>query len=221
MKFCIFDAWNFGDSALQNSHWVAHKTKQALETSIPACKVDILGGEGVTHTSVCQALAESFDGYMYFGHGRANLLYRSRDATGTPVAILESQDVGRIGARWFHAFACLSGQSLGNAAAQAGAAAYLGYNVLLIVEWDVPELPPELESILGKLATTASALLARGERSRTQIRRQIRDVSEELLGWLEDHAGAFSLPLGTHMGLHQLANILHQKLELHGTAVLP
>lgn len=221
MKLCIFDAWNFGDPALQNSHWVAHKTRHALETSIPACKVNILGGEEVTHASVCQALAESFDGYMYFGHGRENLLYRSRDTTGTPVAILESQDVGLLGRQWFHAFACLSGQSLGKEAAQAGAAAYLGYNVLLLVEWDVPELPPELERILGKFTTIASTLLAHGERSRTRLRRQIRDVSGELLGWLDEHAEAFSLPPGTHMGLHQLANILHQKIEFHGTAVLP
>lgn len=222
MKVCLLDAWSPGDPALVNSHWVAERTLDVLLRAHPDAAIELVAGDFVDAAAVETALSQPHEGFAYFGHGREHLLYRQRDQSGAPVSLFGLQNVGRLGARWFHAFACLSGDTLCRDAARAGAAAYLGYRVPVVVEWEVSRLPDELLALLEDLVTVATILLASGQRAREVIRRRVRDASDRLLEWLDTNEEA-SAPIAwiELTGLQMLANLLHRKLELEGTAVLP
>ena len=139
-----------------------------------------------------------------------------------PITIFGAEHVQVLGNRWFHAFACLSGHTLCRDAAKAGAAAYLGYCQTVNVTWEVGQLPDELRALLEDLVTTATLQLASGERSRDAIRRRVRDASDLLLVWLDTNEEACDrIPWIELTGLQILASMLHQKLELEGSAVLP
>jgi hypothetical protein len=133
MKICLFDAWHEGDPALINSHWVAEQTAVALAHLDPGAVLKVIASEHVTLITVEAELAQPHDGFAYFGHGREHLLYLRRDDRGEPIPVLGAEQVKAIGDRWFHAFACLSGETLCREAAAAGAAAYLGYRVKVVV----------------------------------------------------------------------------------------
>jgi hypothetical protein len=221
MKICLVDAWSPEDAALVNSHWVAERTHTALRQAHAEATLEMISGDEVDAAAVDVALSSSHEGFVYFGHGREDLLYR-RDAAGEPIPLFGSTHLARLGARWFHAFACRSGLTLCRDAASAGAAAYLGYCVEVVVEWEVSRLPPELIALLEDLVTVATLLLASGERSRVALRRRVRDASDRLLEWLDTNEEASrSVHLNELMGLHMLANQLHETLALEGTAVLP
>jgi len=60
------------------------------------------------------------------------------------------------------------------------------------------------------------------QRSRGQLRRDVRAASDRLLDWMDRNPDAYAaMDTGGLMGLHVLANLLHQDLELEGTAVRP
>lgn len=221
MKVCLIDAFHPNDPALVNSHWVAERTASFLRTKWSA-QVELLAGDDAHAASVGSALEQPFEGYAYFGHGRQHVLYRDKTAFGEPVPLVGSAQISLLGARWFHAFACLSGVSLCPAAANAGASAYLGYRVQVVVEWDIQNLPEELVRLLEELVTVATLALAEGYRSRDTIRRKVRDVSDRFLDWMDVNADACSsLPWIQNAGLQKLANLLHQDLVLEGVAVVP
>ncbi|MCA9682545.1 MAG: hypothetical protein KC457_10150, partial [Myxococcales bacterium] len=115
------------------------------------------------------------------------------------------------------AFACLSGNTLAFDALNLDVAAYLGYNIAVNLEWDPSVLPPEVAATLRDLVTTATVMLARGERSRSAIGRAVREAANRLLEAANAHRG--QLELREHMGLAALANLLHQDMQLQGTEV--
>jgi hypothetical protein len=160
MNLCIIDAWLPEESALVNSHWVAEQTVLALQRHHPDLKLGILASEDITPASVHAALGQEYEGFAYFGHGNENALRHNRQT------IIGREQVLLLRARWFHAFACLSGEFLGQDALDSGAAAYLGYAVAVIVEWDPSQLPDELRALLTELVTAATLQLAGGVRSR-------------------------------------------------------
>jgi hypothetical protein len=222
MRLCLLDAWHPEDPALVNSHWVAEQTGAALRRADPGVVLEVLSGDEVTLASVAAQMALPHAGFAYFGHGREHLLYRTKDEAGQPVPIVGLEQVDAIGPRWFHAFACLSGETLCHDAAAARAGAYLGYRVTVVVEWDVPMLPEPARLLLEDLVTSATLQLAAGQRSRDAIRRQVRAVSDRLLDWLDTNEEACeSVPWVELAGLQMLASLLHGKLELEGTAVVP
>ena len=205
-----------------NSHWVAEQTVAALQREHDGAVLTIVAGDDVNALRVAGELAEQHDGFAYFGHGREHVLYRERDDAGAPVPLVGVEHVHLFGDRWFHAFACLSGHTLCQDAAKAGAAAYLGYRVTVNVSWDVPPLPGALRALLQELVTVATLQLAKGERSRGGIRRRVREVSDRLLDWMDMHVDeCSSIHWGDLAALQVLASLLHQKLELEGAAVLP
>lgn len=222
MKICVLDAWNPEDPALVNSHWVAERTVAALIHADPGAAIEVISAAEVTLARAEMELLRDHDAFAYFGHGRKHLLYRCKDEANEPVPIVGVDQVRGIGARWFHAFACLSGETLCHDAAAAGAAAYLGYSVVVVVEWDVPPLPDELRVLLEDLVTIATLQLAAGQRSRNTIRRQVREASNQILEWLdlneEEACAEINWPELT--GLKMLANLLHQKLVLEGSSVV-
>jgi len=218
----VLDAWDPEDPALVNSHWVAERSIEALLRARPDAEIKVVAGEGLDRTAVRDELPGQHEGFAYFGHGREHVLYRRLDDFKNPVPIFGIEEVRVLGARWFHAFACLSGDTLCRDAASAGAAAYLGYRVTVNVEWEVPQLPDELRLLLQDLVTVATLELALGQRSRDAIRRRVREASDRLVDWLDTHEEAVEpIHWKDLTGLKALASLLHQKLELEGSAVLP
>lgn len=222
MMVCVLDAWDPEDPALVNSHWVAEQSTQALLKTHPNAEIKVVAGEELDRLSAEAELSQPHEGFAYFGHGREHVLYRCSDDSENPVPIIGVEQVRLIGARWFHAFACLSGGSLCRDAASSGAAAYLGYCVAVNVEWEVAPLPDELRVLLQDLVTVATLQLAQGERSRDAIRRRVREASDQLVDWLDINEDAVaSIHWKELVGLKLLANILHRNLELEGHAVQP
>lgn len=215
MSVCILDAWHPDDPALLNSHWVAEQTTEVLRRGRPYLAVDSLSGEAVDPTTVSAALDRPYAGFAYYGHGCEHLLYhRGR------VPLLGREQVHRLGARWFHAFACLSGDTLCQDALEGGAAAYLGYRVRVILDWDPTRLPDELRERLIALITAATLQLVDGVRSTDAIRRHVRAASDRLVEWMIDHEdAALTMDSQDWMGLHALASLLERQLVLKGVAV--
>lgn len=214
MKLCILDAWHRDDPALVNSHWVAERTADALQRELRDGDVQVVSGDDIDRARVAAALQGDFDGFAYFGHGRDHCLTRHG------VVLMGPEDVGAIKARWFHAFACLSGRMLSRDAARAGAGAYLGYKELVNVHWEISPLPTALRELLGELVTAATLQLAGGERSRSAIRARVREASIRLTDWLDmNEEACFEIPWYHLAGLKVLAIVLHRDLELEGSAV--
>jgi len=230
MKVCILDAWGPEDAALVNSHWVAERTFAVLRRTLQDAVIIVESGDTLDRNRAEARLAEDHDGFAYFGHGRDHVLYRFTDDSNPelprekrpPIPILGTEQIALLGRRWFHAFACLSGNMLCKHAEAAGASAYLGYRVTVNVEWDPNKLPEELGLLLEELVTAATLRLAASERSRMKIRRHVREISDRLLDWLDTHEEACLAVKWIELtALQMLANDLHLKLELEGVDVVP
>lgn len=209
MTVCIIDVWSTEDPALMNSHWVAERTAEVFERAVPQIDYVIVGGSDVDAESIAAALACPHHGFAYFGQGCADSLFREPDYFRRPIVLIGRSQLDQLTARWFHAFACLSGQTLCRAAAETGAAAYLGYVDAVNVEWNASLLPHDLRVLLADLVTVATLQLATGERSRDALRRRVRAAADRLIDRLcayDDavYDGAAALPLADRMGLQAL-----------------
>lgn len=221
MRVCILDAWAGGDEALTNSHQVALWSEATLREHGVA--VATIAGDAVTRTRVEAALATpDHDGFAYFGHGAERCLFRTLDATHAPVALVDDANLSPLGERWFHAFACLSGRGLGISTTAEAVGCYVGYAVKVNVGWTDEALTDPLRPLLIALTTCATRLLASGERSRDALRRAVREVSDALVAWLDEHPEeAEALPHGEQLALYQLANTLHERMTVAGASVRP
>ncbi len=195
------------DRALENSHWVAEQIAAAL-----ASPTSTIRGVELTRARVDAELgSDAHTGVVYCGHGRDGELHQCREV------LLDLANLECVGQRWFHAFACNSGNRLALSAASQ-VSAYLGYHRPVIVEWTVEGLPDEVLIILRDIVTAATLDLESGVRSRSKIRRRVRDAYDAWIAWREDHEGDQDLPLLDRMGLSALSR-LYDCMELHGTAV--
>ena len=216
MKLCIFDAWDAADDALGNSHWVAERTADALRRELPDVTLEVVIGDELDGPRVLTELGRPHLGFAYFGHGDERVLYRVK---GEP--LLGPEQVVLLKDRWLHAFACLSGHSLCHDAAHAGAAAFLGYRVTVVLEWEESTLPDALRDLLATLVTVATLQLAHGEYSRKVILGRVRAASDQLVDWLDVHSEVYPLLEWWHIaGMHTLASLLYVYLEIQGSAVL-
>lgn len=218
MKVAILDAWLPGDPALVNSHWVAEQTHDVLVEHAAGFEV-VVAVAHIDRETIRAELTKPHDGFAYFGHGRDCVLYQRCDAENKPVPLLDRNDISLVGPRWFHAFACLSGNTLAFEAVDLEVAAYLGYNIAVNVEWEPLRLPAEVAARLRDLVTTATIMLALGERSRQAIGRNVREAANRLQGAVHSHRA--QLELRHIMGLNALANSLHRDMQLQGTEVQP
>jgi len=216
----VFDAWDANDPALVNSHQVALWTVQSLGDATVREAAD------VTATTVAQDLAdERHVGFVCCGHGSDRALWSVGELAGRE-AVLDTHSLGAIGPRWFHAFACLSGNGLAVTAPREKVGAYAGYNVKVVVEFTVGALPEGLEPLLVAAVTATTHALARGFREQQTIDCQavIKDVrasSRRLRAWLLAHQRTCLRMMSEPewVGLQTLATLLHASLELHGTQV--
>ncbi len=195
------------DKALENSHWVAEQIAAALRSPTSTIR-----GEALTRERVEAELGDdAHTGVVYCGHGRDGELHQRGEV------LLDLANVALVSQRWFHAFACNSGNRL---ALSAGSqvSAYLGYHRPVIVEWTVDGLPDDVRAILRDIVTAATIDLESGVRSRSRIRRRVRDAYDAWILWREDHDGDQDLPLLDRMGLSALSR-LYDCMELHGTTI--
>ena len=207
MTVLIIDADAPGDAALENSHWVAGQIAAVLVPDV----VTHRGAEATRATLESAMRHEVYTGFVYCGHGRDAALVHADEH------LLDLSNVGLVGRRWFHAFACNSGNTLAlTASEQVGA--YLGYHRPVIVEWTVANLPPDVLEILRTIVTVATLALQQGVRSRAVIRRRVRAAVDEWLVWRDAHDEDEDLPLRDRMGLSALA-LLYENMEFHGIDV--
>lgn len=218
MRVRVWDAWapDGEDPALTNSHWIAQHTITALSSA--AIVPESISGAHFDRSHILADLRNpTYQGFLFFGHGRAHVLFRETSGPrALPIPLITSQDMVLLGARFFVAFACLSGKELAVEAAAAGVPAYLGYCEKVSVEWTVEHLPAELEALLVELVTLASLRVALGERSRLALRRAVKRASDRVLEYFEDHTLDNWVD---QTGLLMLATTLHRDLVFEGAAV--
>lgn len=219
MTVRVFDAWDPNDPALVNSHQVALWTVQRLGGATVREAAD------VTAANVARDLADgSHEGFVFCGHGSDRALWGV--GTHEREAVFDTHSLEAIGARWFHAFACLSGNGLAVTAPRENVGVYAGYNVKVVVEFTIGALPEGLEPLLVDAVTATTRALASSTRDRPTVERRtvVRDVrvaSRRLRAWLLAHQRQ-CLQLMSEpewVGLQTLATLLHASLELHGTQV--
>lgn len=207
MTVVVVDAYDASDPALVNSHWVAERTAHRLG---PVARS--LLGDAVTRTQVAQHLADaSVTGMVYCGHGSADALCYAGNA------VFDLLNLVTIGPRWFHAFACNSGNSLALTAPREGVDAYLGYNRPVVVEWSVEQLPEALAAVLEDIVTAATMRLHQGVRSRRDLANAVEAAYDAWIAWRLSHEDE-PLPLNEQLGMNELRR-LFECMELHGQRV--
>jgi hypothetical protein len=222
MRVCIFDAWypEGQDPSLVNSHWAAQVTIERL------CREDAVlehvSGAEFQRQDVLARLSDiTLDGFLFFGHGRAHVLFRDLedDDPKKPIPLFAIEDLSAVGRRFFATFACWSGLGLATAASASGVGAYLGYREPLRVNWVPERLPDVVRNMLGLLCTEGGYLIASGERSRRVVRARIRTRADEVLEYLDQ--GDAILDWAEHVGIMMLATDLCEHLVLEGVDVIP
>ncbi|WP_437959163.1 hypothetical protein WME76_05615 [Sorangium sp. So ce119] len=178
-RFLVFAAWTPEDAALWNSRWMAEQTiRLAAEAEAVAVK-----GDHAVREMLESALEDSaLEGVALFGHGLAHAVMGS-DAREA----LDATNAARVGPRWAHAMACNTGVALVPACA-AHAGLFVGYDVRLIVEWTVEELPDALRELLARLVTATTLGLLAGVRARTDLQRRAAAAADELTAWVIENA---------------------------------
>ncbi len=192
------------DEALANAHWIATQTRGLLPP--PARFIDGSSATRAVLEAVC-ALHGDDVGLALFAHGDQAAVYGADDEPAL--------DGANVRASWVHAFACRTGIQLASEAAARGVGCYLGYNVSLLVGWSIEALHPELRTRLAGLVVAASAALLHGERSRRALVREVSDVADALVDWINTYAP------DEHIGLGVLADMLVDRVVLTGSAVTP
>ncbi|KYF78391.1 hypothetical protein BE17_43400 [Sorangium cellulosum] len=117
-----------------------------------------------------------------FGHGLPHAVMGS-DAREA----LDAGNAACVGPRWAHATACNTGIALVPACAR-HPGLFVGYDVRLIVEWTVEELPDVLRELLARLVTATTLGLLAGVRARTDLQRRAAAAADELTAWVIENA---------------------------------
>lgn len=194
----IFAAWREDDDALWNSHWIAEQTAR-LSPHAPT----ILARDDAVREALEAALGRAeIQGVALFGHGRPDAVMGSdrREA-------LDLANLHLLHRRWAHAVACLTGKVLVPAATHADV--FVGYDVPLIVNWTVADLPAELSDRITEMVTATTLGLLQGLRTKVDLQRNAARAAEAVSEWLLENADE-----GDHLGVHILAQQLVERMVL-------
>jgi hypothetical protein len=205
VKVLVFDACVPGDGALENSHWMAERTRERLGHD----------AAGLTHPDAVRANLEahlgavSLRGLAVFGHGDAGRLHaglRMQHREGLREAIDETSEAGAVygsdgepaldldnlpllRGRWCHALACNVGLSLAHRAIDAGVSCFVAYETALTPEYETDSLAASLRSHLVALATATTLNLHAGVYEETVLKARVQEAIDELETWLESDEG--------------------------------
>lgn len=199
----LFDGYVEGDAALDNSHWIAGRTREKLGDQALT-----LLGPAATRAGLASALhAPSVRGLSLFGHGDAGKLHvalRSQHKSGD--AVREASEAGAVYGsdgspaldvdnlhllqkRWCHAIACNVGLSLADWAIERGAECFIAYATSLTPEFDAGALPPRLAEQLAALTTKTTLNLFEGVRDEATLKESVQTAIDDLNEWFEGNEG--------------------------------
>lgn len=87
-------------------------------------------------------------GIVFCGHGRAdgNALLLG------DTALWDADNLDVCAGRWFHAIACYSAPALGLEAIARGVTAFVGYNGLVLADWETDAIPPQAQPIVAEIS---------------------------------------------------------------------
>lgn len=195
MTWLIFAAWAEDDLPLWNSHWIARQTAR-LAASPPR----VIERAEATREALEEALAnEETGGLALFGHGRPDAILGSDGREALDLANLHL-----LKNRWAHAIACNAGRELVPAGAHADV--FVGYDVSLIVEWTLEDLPEALRDRIAHMVTATTLGLVEGLRSRVELQRRAEIAAEAVVVWLLENTDE------GYLGIHILAQQLVQNM---------
>lgn len=206
MTVLVFDAYLPGDAALENSHWMAERTRERLGDE----------AQTLTHPDARRANltaclgAETIRGLAMFGHGEPGQLHmalRTAQRTGRRADVDEMSEAGAVYGcdgeaaldvdnlpllrdRWCHAMACNVGLSLAHRAIDAGATCFVAYETSLTPEFEIGTLPQALHAHLAAVVTVTTLGLYRGTRLENDLAAAVQEAIEAMEVWLEGDEGA-------------------------------
>jgi hypothetical protein len=201
----LFDAVVPGDDALENSHWMAERTRGRLGDDAAT----------LTHPDALRATLEArlgapeLRGLAVFGHGDAGRFHtglRMQHRDGMRAAIDEASVAGAVygsdgepaldldnlsllRGRWCHALACNVGLSLAHRAIDAGVACFVAYETSLTPEYETDTLPDRLRSHLAALVTATTWNLHAGVYEENVLKARVQEVIDGLETWLDGDEG--------------------------------
>lgn len=195
-RLLLFAPWTADDAALLNSRWMAEQTARLCDSSTA-----LLDGDRAVREGLEAALDERDTvGVALFGHGGRHAVM---GADGREA--FDAGNAERLGARWAHLVACNTGHELvPSCASHPGF--FVGYDVPLVAEWTIEELPEDLQEHLARLVTATTFALLAGERAKPALQRSASEAADALLDWLNDSAP------DSYMGLCVLAQQLVERM---------
>ncbi len=118
-------------------------------------------------------------GIVFCGHGRAdgNALLLG------DTALWDADNLDVCAGRWFHAIACYSAPALGLEAIARGVTAFVGYNGLVLADWETDAIPPQAQPIVAEILSVVSNRLHQDVRDEQALRRAIRDAYDVWVRW--------------------------------------
>ena len=156
------------DENLTRSAWVAQQTMARA----PHPPNALLAGKA-TRTEFARHVATTpgLEGIAFFGHGADDRLFDAdRPPKSTGPSMLDAENAHLLSGCWVHAFACLSGRTLGQHAVDGGASIYVGYRRPLDVGWLIP---PPAEPAFADLVSCITLALLDGERDERTLRQRV------------------------------------------------
>jgi hypothetical protein len=223
----LFDACGPGDAALENSHWMAERTRERLGDAALT----------LTHPDAVRARLEALlrapdlTGLAVFGHGepgRLHTMLRTQHRDERRAAIDEASEAGAVygsdaepaldlrnihllRGRWCHALACNVGLSLAHRAREPGVACFVAYETSLTPEYEVDALPGALHDRLAVVVTTATLALHQGIHDEKALKARVQEAVLDLEAWLDcDEAEAWLADQEGYMHVAGLRGFAHQ-----------
>lgn len=140
------------------------------------------------------------EGVALFGYG---LPHAFIGADGSDA--LDAENVPLLGERWAHLLACNTGREL--VPRCGGPALLVGYEVALIVEWAIEDLPEEIRERLARVATATTFALVAGARTRPDLQAAASAAADALFDWLALHTDE-----GSYLGICVFAQQLVDRM---------
>jgi len=204
MKTLLFDAYVPGDGALENSHWIAERTRERLgEQTI------VLGHPDATRTNFEQTLRQHAPrGMAFFGHGDGGVAWAARlrpNASEAPTlsntsehgavygcdgeAALDHHNAHFFKERFCHLLACNVGFALGPAMLQGGASCFVAYETTITPEFEIGNLPTSLAELLTEVTTQTTSNLHEGVFDARTLKQTLHTAIEALESWFDSEEG--------------------------------
>lgn len=195
-----------GDPSLAPAQAVARWTARRLEAE--GHEVDLCADAEAERPAI-DALP-SHHGLAAFAHGDEWSIFGH---SGKPA--LDRDNVAALHGLWIWAFACRTRVELGPQAIHAGARAWAGFEVAVMVDWEPEAVPALVRADLAAMTSEPAARFAAGCFDPDSLRRRIRELGERVLAELDDvdaHPDAVGLQLSVQQMIDKLHVLLPQSV---------